>query len=783
MADNEDTWTLELPQPDIDIAEYMEAPLNGTENSSSVNAGDNPIEENDPVALPSEENVQEDSSSGTANETMEDQDQNAAAAVISTPELPDSGNSNEGLYGPSSVVVNSSTEESSSRTGNPGADEVNTETTGPQIILMNKLVKTVGRLRTENAMLEIRISDSDTQNKLLQLQIDIMMKKMEILEGFMEQVNEMEDLASKAENNDGLCRKCKRRIESSMPEKTSDASDEEDADLSAWRYESRQCGDDYQNPMLIDIVIANIMSYLPVPTLLNCRLVNHLWNTEATYILRQRQTFTINQDNIDKLPVLLKLTNNSFTGNFLFRKVRFDIGFLVKTYRDMIEEFFVKYGSEIHHFSIHCEQENSSILYTEEVRNVLLPFLTNVQKLEISLPTKITERQSIYDDIRPKRFYFSQLTTLKLRHMEGTLDIGGYSVPVVKELLKIGPHLRTLIIETHTKEVVTRILTALNEKECRNVTNQLQELCLDAFITEEHLRLLLPLEFKLKKLQLSYFTVGVTSAMLEALLAKQRTTLETLVVGDYQKRTTLNSLPLIIKLPILRELKHWKFVDPLFPGTRQIIFSPLNYSEQLPALSELSFDHEMGKPAGPHYFQDVFVCSPTTCLTLKVLRITHGLTDPQHVTSAAKMFPNLKRLEIANAPDLVLQFVWREFIGIKCLYLVLNPTNLNIDALMTGIPDQVCRRIQEKNLFFQVDFMNALDIIRTEPAICNLTELETLRIDGRTSSLITACTGYLAFCHMKHLSNIAIKADIITLSRECRRILGEKLHLNQLEFF
>lgn len=464
------------------------------------------------------------------------------------------------------------------------------------------------------------------------------------------------------------------------------------------------------------------MDYLPVRSLLNCRLVNHLWYNEATYLLRQRQTLTITQDNVEKLPMLFSLlsTPTSLSRNFLFRKVKFEIGFLVKTYRPILEEFFVKFGSELHSFSIHCEQENSSILYREEIQNVFLPFLKNVKYFELSVPTKITERQSLYDDIRPTRFIYEHLTAMKLRQMDTTLDIGGYSVPVVKELLKAAPNLKCLKIETHTKEVVTRILQALNDKECRHVTNQLVELCIDAFITEPHLILLLPLDFKLQKLQLSYFTVDVTSAMFEAFLCKQRTTLQTLVLGDYQKRTTPNSLPLVVKLPTMRELKHLKFVDPLFPDHRQIMLNPLNYSEQLPCLTKVSFEHEVGKPAGPHYFQDLFSCSPSPCLTLHTLKISHGLGDVQSVAGIANMFPNLRHLELANAPDSVLQAVWRELTTISTLYLYLNPSNLNIDSLMTGIPDQVCRRIQERNLFSQVDVMNALDIIRTEAGICNL---------------------------------------------------------------
>lgn len=42
-------------------------------------------------------------------------------------------------------------------------------------------------------------------------------------------------------------------------------------------------------------------------------------------------------------------------------------------------------------------------------------------------------------------------------------------------------------------------------------------------------------------------------------------------------------------------------------------------------------------------------------------------------------------------------------------------------------------------------------------------ELTTLRIDGFTSSLITAVTGYLSLCHMKNLSNISVKSDCITV--------------------
>lgn len=535
-----------------------------------------------------------------------------------------------------------------------------------------------------------------------------------------------------------------------------------------------------------------MLTYLPPSTLLKCRLVNNLWYQEATYILKHRQTLTITRDNIDKLPKLLEVMSFSSPRKiFLFRNVKIEINFLVKSYRELLEKFLTEYGPEITHFSIHCDQENSSVLYTEEVRNVFLPFVSSVQQLELSLPTKITERQTLYDDIRPKRFTFTKLKSLKLRQMDVSLDIGGYSVATVKELLKMAPSLRSLYLETHTKEVVTRVLLAMTDKECRQGTNQLEELYLDAFITEEHLIALIPFDFKLKTLQLSYFTVNVSSVLIEAVLAKHRTTLQTLIVGDYQKRTTSNSLPLVVRLPVLRELRHLKFVDPLFPDQRQVLLNPLNYTDQLPLLKEISFEHDTGKPTGPHYFQDIFASSPSTCETLTTLRISHGLSEPHLVSSAAKIFPNLKRLELDNAPDPVIQAVWKELTGLKTLYLYLNPTNLNIDSLMTGIPDQVCRRIQEKNLFSQVDLMNALDIIRTEAAVCHLTgkveieeiyclnvfhcveltsnsdficiELETLRIDGYTSSLITAVTGYLAFCQMNNLTNVAIKSDIITV--------------------
>lgn len=118
-------------------------------------------------------------------------------------------------------------------------------------------LQTIGRLRGENAILELRISDSDKQNKLLQLQIDILMKKMDILESFMSQVKDMDD-----ENNekDNLCRKCKQKIEkNSKSEKSPDISDSEDVDLKelmdSWCYSGNQeCENASHNPLLIDVV-------------------------------------------------------------------------------------------------------------------------------------------------------------------------------------------------------------------------------------------------------------------------------------------------------------------------------------------------------------------------------------------------------------------------------------------------------------------------------------------------------------------------------------------------
>lgn len=463
--------------------------------------------------------------------------------------------------------------------------------------------------------------------------------------------------------------------------------------------------------------------------------MNHLWYQEATYILRSKQSLTINRDNIDKMPDFMRTLESTFSpGNpFIFRSVKVEINFLVKTYRDYLLQFFTDYGREITSFSMSCDQENSAILYTEEVRNIFMPYIVNVQQLELSLPTKITDRQTMYDDIRPKPFVFNNLTVLKIRQMDVSLDIGGYTVPWVKELLRTTSSLKSLFLETHTKEVISRVLLALNDKDCRQSVQQLEELYLDGFILEEHLNALITLDVRLKVLQLSYITVNVSPVMIEAVLTKHRTTLKTLILGDFQKRTTSNSLPMVIRLPVLRELRSLKFVDPLFPDQRQILLNPLNYSEQLPVLNEICFEHDTGKPTGPHYFQDVFVCSPSVCTSLTGMKISHGLTEAHLVASAAKMFPNLTRLELSNAPDCVIQAVWRDFTGLKSVHLGLSPANLNIDSLLTGIPDQVCRRIQEKNLFSQVDLMNALDIIRVESAITNLSGKKSIIIHSENT--------------------------------------------------
>lgn len=136
--------------------------------------------------------------------------------------------------------------------------------------------QTIGNLRTENAILEMQVSDSDKQNKILQLQIDIMMKKMEILEGFMSQVRQMnEDDTGKdgreREQQPQLCKRCRKRVHAEKM--TGGPSQSEDVDVSdgeevnvkdvlrsvGWALDGDSgdednFGEQQSNPLLIDIV-------------------------------------------------------------------------------------------------------------------------------------------------------------------------------------------------------------------------------------------------------------------------------------------------------------------------------------------------------------------------------------------------------------------------------------------------------------------------------------------------------------------------------------------------
>lgn len=135
----------------------------------------------------------------------------------------------------------------------------------------------MSKLRTENAILELKISESDKRNKILQLQIDIMMKKMEILEGFMTQVKQIDD-DGKNEDSPGeikhqkkpICRKCKKYIDKWSPENKSsslESSDTEDVDVQElmhlWGpdYIDNE-SDNFQNPFVIDV--ASFQNRLPI---------------------------------------------------------------------------------------------------------------------------------------------------------------------------------------------------------------------------------------------------------------------------------------------------------------------------------------------------------------------------------------------------------------------------------------------------------------------------------------------------------------------------------------
>lgn len=460
------------------------------------------------------------------------------------------------------------------------------------------------------------------------------------------------------------------------------------------------------------------MEHLPTSELLKCRQVNNLWNTEASFCLRQRHTFKLNFNNIE---TITQFTANPSTSDCLFTRLKIDLGFVINPFRNYLEEFFKIYGPHMTHFSLSCEEEFANRIYTEEFRAIFLSYLANIEEIELSLPTKITERPSLYEDPRPRsRFVFPFMTSLILHQFD---NAGGYNVWFTKELLKMGPNLKSLRVETHNKEVMTRILLALGDRECRTICSQLKHLFLDAYVTQQHLEMLSQFDFQLKSLQLTLLTVEVTKECVESFLQRHRHTLETLILGDYQKRPSQNNSPLIVRLPIMTSLKHIKFVDPCFPDQRNVILSPLSYAVQTPKLKSISFDHETGKPTGVHLFSDLFNSSPSPCESLRELRISHGLSDMTLIAAAAKMFPNLEKLQVGNVNDKILQEIWTHFDFILDFGLELCPSNVNVDSIITGIPFEVCKKIQERNLYTQVETLDVLDIIRTEPSICNMSSM------------------------------------------------------------
>ena len=463
-----------------------------------------------------------------------------------------------------------------------------------------------------------------------------------------------------------------------------------------------------QNPLLIDLIVSRILSFLPEKQLFKLRLVHPIWNQEATHLIQQNYLFHVKKAALNKLEI-------QDTFPFTPRHLKVTVDSVLKPYRSVLENLFGTLGTEIKSLSINCENQYFTRLYSEEVLNLFLANVPNLTSLELSIPIKITEKSALYPP-GAKILNFPRLKRVSFSQYEPG---GGYSIGFTKDIFGSAPNLESLRVETRTLDVITRVLIALKDHE--EFAHTLTTLELDCNISEIHMEMLNEMSdtvlANLKCLQLSYFTQQVESTTLESFLLKHQNRIEKLVIGDSKRRGT-NAPLFTIRLPRMPNLKILTLVDPCFGQERQLNFAPFAYEQQWPQLKSILFYHEQGNPTGFQCYRDILY---SKCDTVEELEFHDGIIDAERVlTSVAAMFVNVTRLVVKNLSDDAIRSVWRNMEQIKDLELHFGVQNHDLDSVITGIPGEVCRKIQENNLFSQINAMDLLTVIRTEESICNL---------------------------------------------------------------
>lgn len=373
--------------------------------------------------------------------------------------------------------------------------------------------------------------------------------------------------------------------------------------------------------------------------------------------------------------------------------------FVIRNFDSFVELecFFRKFGPIIKSLDLNFSKDFNE---NGAFRRVLFDYAPFIENLRVEC-CKIFQSQNFweYSEFEMEPSKLNCLKTLYIGNIRGSIQL---NKNWIKDFFRMSPNLKKIILQVHFKEDGHNFVQTVLEAMLAVANLDNIKFLFISSLSEENLQILIKLAEKglqLKTLKFQDICLHqvhnemeepISPEAISNFLLTQAECLETLKIEQRSNRVRG------FLFPKMRELKHLHFIsfDNLTCGH-------WNYSFLFPKLESLTL-RGCGVYSFPHYFSPTENTFPAA-VHLKKLSLPSGIRDPNFPPFLARLFPNVRELEIRGASNEFLWSVWKSWPQLETLKMVLSHFDGCLDPGLTGLSLEDCFRIRNEQNFDSVE--------------------------------------------------------------------------------
>ncbi|CAL8103311.1 unnamed protein product [Orchesella dallaii] len=501
------------------------------------------------------------------------------------------------------------------------------------------------------------------------------------------------------------------------------------------------------HPLLIDHVIQNIVRQLinenEDGSVLNSRLVCHLWDEIATRSLQSHSNKTMHFGKYFRSPEILLnfihyLHSSTTLESFPIGQFYLCEDIFKSCHTHIVQKFLFNCGSLITSLTIRLDSQSDM----------------KVSDLDYDKLTLVNLKSVIFDDRR-----------LVTRVNNSSLETSQTGPSTLLEVLvKCSPNLQKLTVIHPPSSMYDddeTIITQNTEAEINvaemlvnNCPKYLSCLSLDIKFNDKVFSTLTSLPVNLAELKLSLRESTFSKESLNKLMLSQKGSLRELRLCSMGTKSHFElTFPSLPHLELL-ELHSW---DSQIQG---VTFSNFSYLKHFPSLKSLVLHTWSEHSSWVQFFPAAYF---GTVPPMSSLKLPQNFMYPAMIQNLSWLYPNLKSLDLHYSPTtaIIIQRVFHYFrdnleeLRIRDS-LPREKFDVCLDPLFTGLPQSVCEKILKNRIFDPDPNSNLLLKLKHRPSLLDLKKLRKLNIEDmlRHETYVTDVTGYLVLLQMPSLRHL-----------------------------